>query len=1749
MQKIILPFIIFTLLLVRINPSLAQAPDLGASSTFALFTAAGAFNGDPATSVVGDIGTDVGAFTPPGFLVGAIHVSDPVSAQAAADVASAYGFLAGLTCGSVLATPFGNNQTLAPNIYCIGSAAVLNANLTLDGGGDPGAIFIFQIDGALTTNPGSNIFLTNGANLCNVYWQVNGAFNHDGTLFQGTVIAAGAINLGFGAQLNGRGLSTQGAISTSANIVSLPNSCLCDLDVTCPNPSGGTFQCEGDIPAGATTDVTVNSACGTASVVITETASGNGCANSPYVLLRTYTVSDDGGHVAECIVTYAAVDNIPPTITCPTVTASVECPATPTFPAATATDICDATPTITFVDVSTPGGLCIQEYSVTRTWTATDDCGNAAQCNQTISVTDNNPPVITCPTVTAVVECSDISNFLVATAVDLCDGNPTITFLDVRTPGGLCPQEYTLTRTWTATDACGNAAMCARTISVTDNNAPVLNCPTVVASVECPATPIFPAATASDLCDVLPTITFADVSTPGLCPQEFSVTRTWTATDACGNISMCNRTIVVTDNTAPVIVCPTVVASVECPATPTFPAATASDLCDATPTITFATVTTPGLCPQEFSLTRTWTATDDCGNASICNRTISVTDNTAPVIICPTVVASIECPATPTFPAATASDLCDATPTITFLDVSTPGGLCIQEYSVTRTWTATDDCGNAAQCNRTISVTDNTAPTFDNPPLSVTVECTSIPSIPTLPSASDNCTGAVSVSFLGEIQTPGICPILYTLTRTWRAVDDCGNSSTTSQVVTVVDTQAPVFIQIPADVVLDCNLATNPDAFQDWLADQGDAIVSDCSSITWTFTDSPFFIMPSECGGTSLRFIRFIATDACGNSAFRDASFRVQDTIPPNFNILPQNLTMECIEGDQGEAVLPDWLNNFGFAQVSDDCGSVTTQVVFISKHLDCGNAFTSTYEFRATDECGNTNFVTATFAIVDNTPPVIVTCPEGNVLLTCEFSIPQPDTAGVVAYDYCGAITVSLEGEFTAGVGCLFSKAYTYAVTDACGNVSTCYQSFQVVDSIPPIYTGPDTIAVLCVADLPTIGEIAGILAPYFSDNCYDIICVNEGVALSGVNWVTYCIKAKDLCVNWTEKFFVTFIATGGCKPLCSAPQTVWGKTTGAINGMSTTTATEQLISKYGPLKAGKLGKIISVNHASCLQTMLPGNGSTAQFSPGIHEFGLDNQCNPSSPVLNADGTLKNKLAANVLALQLNIWYNQEFNERDLGVQPMSSLPLCLVETIVVNKLEENHSNVQGLLNLSNDYLAGVGFYPPNFGNPLNSAVENLNNYWQNCQTTDPCSGSASVAGYLKTESLDGLEAAKVQLDGSNNAGPMPSLVTQTDAAGYYEFTNALPMLGGYTITPNSDDMGYLNGVTTYDLVLISRHILGWAPLNSPYKMIAADANRSGSITTFDIVELRKLILGVYVQLPSNTPWRFIDGAYVFQEPSNPFANVFPEQKTKESIQVSQMAEDFVSVKIGDVNGSAHASGLHKSDERNGGVLLFDVNDSQVTAGETFELKFTADQIVQGYQFTLNTEGLEVLEVSGAAMSMSNFAVFATDGALTTSWNLPEGMDTEIAEFSLRFRAIRSGKLSEMLSISSRITKVEAYRKQHANSISQAPLDVALRFHNNNGVSISGMGFELYQNVPNPFVDKTTIGFYLPATGGPEATEVTLTIFDETGRQVFSQKGDFPKGYNAFTIEHALIQTNGTLLYKLETATDRAIRKMFQAK
>ena len=985
----------------------------------------------------------------------------------------------------------------------------------------------------------------------------------------------------------------------------------------------------------------------------------------------------------------------------------------------------------------------------------------------------------------------------------------------------------------------------------------------------------------------------------------------------------------------------------------------------------------------------------------------------------------------------------------------------------------------------------------------------------------------MTVIFIGDVISNQTCPNQFTVTRTYQATDVCGNVSTCAQTVTVNNLTPPA-ITCPANITVSC-------ASQVPAADPASVTTSDnCGGpVTVTFV--------SDVRSNQLCVNRFTITrtyqavDACGSTALCVQTITVNDQTPPVFTVLPQNLEAECAAGSDWETALANWLAQFGQAQVSDECGAAAlTAVVLISEAPRCGpNTFTRTYEFGVTDACGNTSTARATFSLIDTTPPVII-CPPGNILLTCEHDLPAPDLAAVVAYDNCGSVEVTLTVS-DVGTGCLGytrSVNYWYMATDACGNMSNCDVSFQIVDSIPPLYTGPDTIQVSCVNDLPGSGEITDILTPYMTDNCSDVICLGRVITTSGTNSVTYTVKAKDLCGNWTDRFTVTFVATGVCQPLCTATQAVWGNPTGVISGISTSVAIAGSISGHGGVTAGKLGKTITATSVDCLQNLLPGSGHTAQFSPpGQHVFSAANNCQPASPLLNANGTLRNQLAANVMAMQLNIWYNLHYNDRFLGVQQLAALPVCLVDPIVVAKLEADQTTVQGLLDLSNDYLAGVGFFPQGFGDLLSTALDNLNNYWQNCQVNNPCSTNASmsVAGALKTEAAIGLEEGEVELIVSHpNVSPIAKF-DLTDAEGSYLFSDAIPINANLTITPTKDD-NPLNGVTTYDLALISKHILGLQPLSSPYKMIAADANRSGSITTFDIVELRKLILGIYQELPNNTSWRFVDKSFAFPTPANPFQTVFPENGIVADIQASQMQNDFVAMKIGDVNQNAIANARQVAEERTAGTLLIDVEDRTVKTGETFEVTFKTAEAAQGFQFTLNLNGLVVADiVSSDKVSAENFGVF--QDALTASVDGAQA-------FKLRFRATKAGSISEMLRVSSHITKAEAY------NLAGERQEVALRFHSEDGTTIRGVGFELYQNQPNPFAGYTSIGFNLP-----EAATATLTIFDESGRTIFTQQGDFAKGRNTISVALASGHTAGLLYYRLETATDIATKKMIQSK
>jgi len=282
------------------KPDFGQvAPNLGAASGFALFTADGAFNGTGSSSVTGDVGTDKGLFIafPPGTLDGTKHVADATSAQTKTDVLAAYGALT--QGGAVIAVELGG-QIHGPGIYTTGAASTLNGTLTLNALGDPNAVFIIRIGGAFAEAGASNVNLINSASACNVYWQIGGQFElAAGSSFSGTAIVTGAIHLYGSSSLFGRALSTTGEISLEANTVNIPipitPGAITGTQAQCPVLAGQSYNVTSianatiytwTIPTGwsitagiGTKDITVTTGSAGQNGNITVTA-GNSCGTS-----------------------------------------------------------------------------------------------------------------------------------------------------------------------------------------------------------------------------------------------------------------------------------------------------------------------------------------------------------------------------------------------------------------------------------------------------------------------------------------------------------------------------------------------------------------------------------------------------------------------------------------------------------------------------------------------------------------------------------------------------------------------------------------------------------------------------------------------------------------------------------------------------------------------------------------------------------------------------------------------------------------------------------------------------------------------------------------------------------------------------------------------------------------------------------------------------------------------------------------------------------------------------------------------------------------------------------------------------------------------------------------------------------------------------------------------------------------------------------------------------------------------------
>jgi hypothetical protein len=777
---------------------------------------------------------------------------------------------------------------------------------------------------------------------------------------------------------------------------------------------------------------------------------------------------------------------------------------------------------------------------------------------------------------------------------------------------------------------------------------------------------------------------------------------------------------------------------------------------------------------------------------------------------------------------------------------------------------------------------------------------------------------------------------------------------------------------------------------------------------------------------------------------------------------------------------------------------------------FDCTNVGPNTVTLTVTDFEGLTDNCTAVVTIEDNDGPTAV-CQDASVSLNSngQVAVTAADVDGGSS-DACGAVTLSVSTT-SFDCGTLGANAVVLTATDVSGNESTCTATVTVSDITAAI--------ILCRPpvvgdnDPGTCGATFELLPPIvITENCSISTVSSDAPATFPSGTTTVLWTLTDAGGNDTEcTQTVTIVDIDGPVADCGQPFHAYTAAVDLDNPPFPFDNSCQFPSYLlDPIQS------VTDNCSSGSGTITVTNDAPQFFPPG--------QYTVTYTFMDESGNV------GTCEQSVKVW--------DISVPELTSCPGDLVvEATGANgaaaswslpTASDNCSQNAIIVTEENGLESGDMF--PLGETTVTYELTDPNGNSAECSftvTVLPADQMVAIAGMMATEAVEAVQDVEVYINGNTNTMSM----TSTD--GLYNFD--VPMDGDYSITPVKD-IEILNGVSTYDLVLIQKHILSMEILDSPYKMIAADINNSGYITTLDLVQLRKVILLIENDFPNNTSWRFIDQDFVFANPSNPFETAFPEFININNLDESMMDADFVSVKIGDVNGNAIANNLLGADDRTvGEPLVLTANNARMYAGETQTIELTANDFNQyGFQFTLNFDAEKVTfeDIESDLLESGNFGLTKLDdGAITVSWNqaTAQKLANNTPVLSLTLTANIDVTIEEALTINSRFTAAEAYAADGALQ------QVELNFGQSTASS-----FKLYQNVPNPFANETSIGFDLPMDG-----KVVVSVMDLSGKTVFQTAVNGVQGFNKIQLTREDLPNSGVLYYNVKTENEVATGKM----
>ncbi len=371
------------------------------------------------------------------------------------------------------------------------------------------------------------------------------------------------------------------------------------------------------------------------------------------------------------------------------------------------------------------------------------------------------------------------------------------------------------------------------------------------------------------------------------------------------------------------------------------------------------------------------------------------------------------------------------------------------------------------------------------------------------------------------------------------------------------------------------------------------------------------------------------------------------------------------------------------------------------------------------------------------------------------------------------------------------------------------------------------------------------------------------------------------------------------------------------------------------------------------------------------------------------------------------------------------------------------------------------------------------------------------------------------------------------TDEDGWFGF-EGVPACDSKSLSADKLSDDYTNGVTTYDLVLIQRHILGINPFRNPYQYFAADVNESGTISVTDMIALRKLILRVEEDLPAGKAWTFIPASFEFNEFQNPL-----DQRVSNTMEFDltnqDMSQEYIGIKLGDVNNTVSLDDEDLRSKEN--PLELSLENAALAEGEvrTVAVQAKLSEDLAGFQFALAADNrvLEILEVSNGPDGLLHSEQLNLEknlNQLMVSWT-GEKVNFEAGKnklFEISVRARRPLQLQDALYLDQRLMQAEAYDE-----------DLSIR-----GVKIvspaGSSAFTVWQNQPNPFNDATIIPFELN-----EPAQIILEVFDLSGRVLLERSGQFGVGAHQFELRKDQLPGSGLMYYRVSNGLQSRSFKM----